>query len=195
MSAEELAKRGDETTACPCFFRGDTSPQMGHALAAASRVLRRFRRRPSRICWETNGGMNPGVLRHVARRSLDSGGTVKFDLKAWDARLHEALRGADNHRTLENFRWLAEFGRRRGAPPLAVAGTVLIPGYVDEVGPSPDSSPRSIPHSLLGFHPQFFMSDLPATSRAHANRCERAARETGLANVRLGNRHLLSDAY
>ena len=52
-----------------------------------------------------------------------------------------------------------------------------------------------IPYALLAFHPQFYMSDLPTTSRDHAMECLRAARECGLTSVRIGNLHLLSDRY
>jgi pyruvate formate lyase activating enzyme len=52
-----------------------------------------------------------------------------------------------------------------------------------------------IPYSLLGFHPHFFVPDLPRTSVRHAEAAEVAAREAGLTRVRVGNRHLLSRAY
>jgi len=71
-----------------------------------------------------------------------------------------------------------------------------VPGYIDArevaaiagfiVGLNPD-----IPYSLLAFHPQFYMSDMPLTSKTLANQCVRAARDSGLKNVRLGNVHLL----
>lgn len=35
------------------------------------------------------------------------------------------------------------------------------------------------------------MNDLPCTSVRHAQAAEAAAREAGLTNVRVGNRHLL----
>ncbi len=49
----------------------------------------------------------------------------------------------------------------------------------------------SIPYSLLAFHPQFYMNDLPTTSRAQAERCEAAAAEAGLTRVKIGNVQLL----
>lgn len=52
-----------------------------------------------------------------------------------------------------------------------------------------------IPYALLGFHPHFYMPDLPRTSVRHAEESEAAARAAGLPNVRIGNRHLLSQAY
>jgi pyruvate formate lyase activating enzyme len=48
-----------------------------------------------------------------------------------------------------------------------------------------------IPYSLLAFHPQFRMADLPVTPRPLANRCLAAARQAGLKRVFLGNEHLL----
>ncbi len=48
-----------------------------------------------------------------------------------------------------------------------------------------------IPFSLLAFHPQFYMSDLPLTPKRLAESCLRTAREAGLNNVRIGNIHLL----
>jgi hypothetical protein len=39
------------------------------------------------------------------------------------------------------------------------------------------------------------MRDLPRTSFAHAQNALAAARDAGLRNVRIGNRHLLSREY
>ena len=50
-----------------------------------------------------------------------------------------------------------------------------------------------IPYSLLAFYPQFYLHDLPTTSRGHALRCKEAAEKMGLKNVHLGNVHLLRD--
>jgi pyruvate formate lyase activating enzyme len=48
-----------------------------------------------------------------------------------------------------------------------------------------------IPYALLGFAPQFCMSDFSTTSREQADACVEAARRAGLRRVRLANRHLL----
>jgi pyruvate formate lyase activating enzyme len=48
-----------------------------------------------------------------------------------------------------------------------------------------------IPYALLAFAPNFYMHDLPCTSARHAQEAEHAARQAGLLNVRVGNRHLL----
>jgi pyruvate formate lyase activating enzyme len=71
-----------------------------------------------------------------------------------------------------------------------------VPGYIDEeeirniaafiAGLNPE-----IPYSLLAFHPQFMMDDLPVTSRSHAENCLEAARSAGLKHVHVGNIHLL----
>jgi pyruvate formate lyase activating enzyme len=75
-----------------------------------------------------------------------------------------------------------------------------VPGYVDarevsQIARFIASLDPAIPYSLLAFYPHFFMGDLPTTSRRHANECLKAAKAAGLANVKIGNLHLLSDLY
>ncbi len=192
MSARELADQAGTRAACVCYFGGDPTPQMPHALAA-SRILAQ---RGLHVCWETNGSMNPRLLHQAVRLSLATGGTVKFDLKAWDRSLHMALTGADNRRTLENFARAAEMGRSRAEPPLVVASTLLVPGYVDAqevraIARFIAALDRNIPYVLLAFAPAFLMHDLPCTSSAHAREALEAAQAEGLTRVRTGNRHLL----
>jgi pyruvate formate lyase activating enzyme len=196
VPAEELAAAVDGRTHCACFFGGDPSAQMPHALATA----RRLARRGVRVCWETNGSMNPRFLQSAVKLSLATGGIVKFDLKAFSSGTHRALTGADNRRTLENFVLACSWRRWREKPPLVVASTLLIPGVIDakEVGLIAAfiaQQGKDIPYALLAFHPQFLLSDLPATSRKHAWEAQQAAREAGLENVRVGNLHLLGSAY
>ncbi len=198
VSASSLAEQVDEKTACICYFGGDPTPQLPHALRAARLALERNRGRILRICWETNGSMHPALLRKAAEISLESGGCIKFDLKAWSEELNLALCGVTNRRTLDNFRLLAQYVEERPSPPFLVASTLLVPGYIgkEEVANIASfiaSLNPEIPYSLLGFHPQFFMSDLPTTSRHVAYECLEAAKEAGLKNVRVGNLHLLSD--
>ncbi len=197
-SAEELAAQAHERTFCVCYFGGDPTPQMPHALAT-SRLLAE---QGVAVCWETNGSMHPRFLDRAVDLSLRTGGCVKFDIKALDDNLHRALTGVSNRRTLENFcraaRRIPE--RPSAASPLVIASTLLVPGYVDAeevgriaafiAGVDPD-----IPYALLGFHPHFFVPDLPRTSVRHAEEAEAAARAAGLTRVRLGNRHLLSRDY
>jgi len=144
--------------------------------------------------------MHPALLRQAAELSFNSGGCIKFDLKAWSEELHIALCGVSNKRTLENFRLLAEHIRKRASPPFLVASTLLIPGYIDKdevsrIAAFISSLSADIPYALLAFHPQFMMNDLPPTSRRHAEECLEAAKAQGLRNVRLGNIHLLGNDY
>lgn len=72
----------------------------------------------------------------------------------------------------------------------------MVPAYVeaDEVGKIARfiaGIDCSIPYSLLAFHPQFHMSDLPTTTAQLARACSLAATEAGLLRVHVGNVHLL----
>ncbi len=144
--------------------------------------------------------MHPSLLRQAAEIALNSGGCIKFDLKAWDEQLHIALCGVSNRRTLENFQLLAAYAKTRPSPPLLIASTLLVPGYVDKQEVSRIagficSLDPDIPYSLLVFSPQFVMRDLPPTSRRHAEECLAEAKSQGLTRVRLGNAHLLGGDY
>jgi len=144
--------------------------------------------------------MHPALLRQMAQLSLDSGGCIKFDLKAWSENLHVALCGVRNKRTLDNFRLVAECIHRRSSHPLLIASTLLVPGYIDveeisNIAAFIAAISPEIPYALLGFHPQFMMRDLPPTSRRHAMECLEAAGAAGLKRVRLGNIHLLGGDY
>jgi pyruvate formate lyase activating enzyme len=195
-SAESLAASVDDTTACICFFGGDPAPQLPFALQAARLARERNPGRILRICWETAGAMAPELLDSMVDMALSSGGCIKVDLKAWDPSLHRALTGNSNERSLDNFRRAASRMGDRPDPPLLIASTLLVPGYIDEqeVGRLArflaDIDPN-IPYSLLGFHPQFFLSELPPTSKSQAYSCLETARGQGLTNVRIGNRQVL----
>jgi pyruvate formate lyase activating enzyme len=196
LSAQELAGAANRHTFCVCYFGGDPASQMTHALAA-SRLLAA---RGVRVCWETNGSMHPKLLDQALELSLTSGGCIKFDLKAYDEAIHRALTGAGNRRTLDNFARAARRSGERPDPPLVVASTLLVPGYVDaaEVGTIARfiaGLNPNIPYALLAFGPNFYMPDLPCTSVRHAAEAEAAARSAGLTQVRVGNRHLLSHEY
>lgn len=196
-SVAELASAVTAETRCICYFGGDPTCQVDHALAAATLAREQYPRRILRICWETNGSMSPPAAEQMAELSLDSGGCVKFDLKAWDDPLHRALCGQSNRRTLENFRRLGQWISRRPDPPLLVASTLMVPGYVDatqvaQIAKFLAGIDPSIPYALLAFHPAFEMGDLPITSRREATDCLAAAQAAGLTRVRIGNIHLLS---
>lgn len=200
VSAQELANAVDDHTSCICYFGGDPTPQWSHAIRASRLAVDNTKGRILRICWETNGSMAPSLLKQGVEISLKSGGCIKFDLKTWSEELHIALCGVSNKRTLENFRLLVDYAETRPEPPFLIASTLLIPGYVekDEVSHIASfiaSLDPNIPYTLLGFHPHFAMTDLPRTSKRHAEECLAAAEAQGLKRVRLGNIHLLSSAY
>ncbi|HIE16735.1 MAG TPA: radical SAM protein [Dehalococcoidia bacterium] len=200
ISPSELAEAVDELTSCICYFGGDPSPQLPHALRASRLAITKSKGRILRICWETNGTMHPALLKQAAALSLESGGCIKFDLKTWNENLHIALCGISNKRTLENFHFLADYAKTRPVPPFLVASTLLIPGYIDQqevsnIATFIASLDPNIPYALLAFHPDFLMTDLPTTSRQHAERCLKAAKEAGLHRVRIGNIHLLRNEY
>ncbi|MBW2087073.1 MAG: radical SAM protein [Deltaproteobacteria bacterium] len=200
VSSKDLADAVDEKTTCICYFGGDPTPQILHALKASRLARQQNPGRILRVCWETNGAMQEPFLSMMAEITLESGGCVKFDLKAWDERIHYALCGVGNQKTLENFETLSGRISQRPDPPFLLASTLLVPGYVDEdevkaiasymAGLNPD-----IPYNLLAFHPLFYLRDFPTTSRRHALRCQEAAKRAGLRRVHIGNIHLLGDDY
>ena len=193
---EDLTRAVDPKTSCICYFGGDPSPQLPFSLKAARLARHQKKDEILRICWETNGSMNPDLLDQMMALAVRSGGCVKFDLKAWDKNLHVALTGVENQRTIDNFTRAAAYISQRSRPPVLIANTLLVTGYIDAdevaaIARFIASLDPNIPYSLLAFHPQFYMSDLPLTSRVQADRCRQAALDAGLKNVRIGNAHLL----
>lgn len=137
------------------------------------------------------------LVRAVGKNTGESCGCIKTVLKAWKKTLHIALTGVTSRQTLANFEWLAKRACKRPELPLLIASTLMVPGYIDareisfiagliaKLGPT-------IPHSLLGFHPDYRMTDLPPTSREQALECVAAARQAGLLRVKVGNVHGIS---
>ncbi|SFM71848.1 radical SAM protein [Thermodesulforhabdus norvegica] len=195
-SVEFLASLPDSRTSCVCFFGGDPSPQLPYAIRVVNQMLAARQSRILRICWETNGMASIPFLKYMLEVSKKTGGCIKVDLKAWDRRIHMALCGVDNDHILRNFAYLASRAKERLEPPLVIASTLLVPGYVDaeEVFNIARFIARfdpDIPYSLLAFAPQFEMKDFRPTSARQAGECFEAAREAGLKRVRIANRHLL----
>jgi len=199
MSAESLAAKADRHVSCICFFGGDPSVQMPHALKASEMALERAgdEGRILRICWETNGYWRRELALKAAELSYVSGGNVKFDLKTWDENLNQALCGVSNASTLAQFKMIGDkYFKKRSELPILTVSILLVPGYVDveevrglasfiaEIDPM-------IPYTLLAFYPQYVLTDLPTTSRDLAYQCRDVAKEY-LDNVRIGNIHLLS---
>jgi len=192
VPADELISVASSDTFCICFFGGDPSPQMPHALSVSTVLAENG----VRICWETNGMMATKYLDRALDLSLNTGGCIKFDLKAYDDHLHKALTGISNRPVQDNFLRAADRFEERPDNPLVIASTLLVPGYIekDEVYQIARFIARinpDIPYSLLAFAPQFFMADMPFTSSKQAKEAEAAAHEAGLTNVHIGNRHLL----
>ncbi|MCK4478675.1 radical SAM protein [Candidatus Bathyarchaeota archaeon] len=199
ISAQQLASKVNGKTSCICFFGGDPSTQMPHALKTSQTALREAsdKNKILRICWETNGRMLPNYAQQAAELSLKSGGNMKFDLKTWNENLNKVLCGTSNKATLENFQKIGKkYYNQRPELPILTASTLLIPGYVDTQEVEgiakfiAEISPQ-IPYTLLAFYPAYILNDLPTTSRKHAHNCYITAKKH-LNNVRIGNIHLLS---
>jgi pyruvate formate lyase activating enzyme len=187
MSVDDLASWADDNTACICYFGGDPTPQIMHALNVAEKVN-------TRICWETNGAFSRGLARKIGKTAFASGGTIKIDLKTYSENLNYALCGSSNKNTLANFKYIYESFQRKD-PPILVASTLLVPGYIDEkevshIAEFIGSIDPDIPYCLLAFHPHFKMQDLPYTSRDLAHSCLKAAQKY-LNYIDLGNVWLL----
>jgi pyruvate formate lyase activating enzyme len=172
---------------------------MPHALRTSQLAVERAvdEKRVLRICWETNGYWKEKLALKATELSLNSGGNVKFDLKAWDQNLNVALCGVSHEPTLKSFKLVGEkYFRMRPELPVLTASTLLVPGYVDQEEVSNIARfvaevDSRIPYTLLAFHPQYVMTDLPTTSREQAAKCYEVARKH-LGNVRIGNINLLS---
>jgi pyruvate formate lyase activating enzyme len=181
----------DPTVRCVCYFGGSPEPQMAYALRVSERIIEESGN-SKKICWEWNGCGNPKLVKRAADLSSKSGGVVKFDLKARNPVLALALCGVDNARSFENFSLVA---KAFADGDVLTATTLLVPYYVDAEEVSAiarfiaDINP-AIPYSLLIFHPDFFMDDLPVTPKKQVDDCCQAARQY-LKRVNIGNVHLL----
>jgi len=191
MSEDELIKRSlSSQVRCVCFFGGSPEPQLHFALRVSRRIVEESRGKVH-ICWEWNGSASPNLVRQAAELSRESGGTVKFDLKAFNKNLHLALCGVENQRTLDNFKMLA----RIYGEELLTATTLLVPYYIDEqevenIASFIAQNNPHIPYSLLVFHPDYLLDDLPVTPREQVFDCyDRAVKH--LKRVNIGNRQLL----
>jgi pyruvate formate lyase activating enzyme len=199
MSAEALAEKVDNHVSCICYFGGDPSPQMPHSLEVSRIALEKANaeKRILRICWETNGYMNPKLAEKAAAYALESGGNIKFDLKTWSEELNIALCGVSNKPALKNFKMLGEkFYKKRKELPVLCASTLLVPGYIDaeeveNIARLVSEIDPDVPYTLLAFYPCYVMNDLSTTSRKQALECQKVA-EKHLKSVRIGNIHLLS---
>lgn len=186
----------DKTITCWCFFGGSPEPQLPGCISASEAVIESLPQgRILRICFEWNGCGNADLVLKASEISLRTGGNVKFDLKCWSEPLSLLLSGVSNRRAFENFEAVARRFFDSREVPVITATTLLVPWYVDEeeverIAEFISSIDDGIPYSLLVFHPDFVMDDLPVTPREQVLRCLRAAKRH-LRRVNLGNVHLL----
>ena len=206
ISVEELVESVNGRTTCVCFFGGDPGPVAPHALVSARRMRRRAEEiglRVFRICWETNGLWNKKLFREAVKLSLETGGIVKIDFKAWSPKIYYALTGIEPRHVetiRENIAFAAELAGERRRPPLLVVSTLLVPGYIDEYEIDMMTRyvaelDRDTPYVFLGFHPDYMLGDLPPTSRRHALRAVEIARGNGLRRIYVENTWLLGNDY
>ena len=201
ISAEELAEvvlRNRKIT-CICYFGGSPEPHLPFTIRVNDIILREKGNRIIRICYEWNGAGNKYLVRRVGEQVLQSGGIIKFDLKAPNSKLNYALSGVPNDAVFDNFKMLYdEFWHERPEVPILGATTLLVPGYimpedVEEIAKFIASVDPEIPYSLLIFHPDFMMRDLPVTPRKIVFESYERARKY-LKRVHIGNKFLLSVA-
>lgn len=190
ITASSLAAQCNRQTFCVCFFGGDPSCQLLHALEAARSVEEKVL-----VCWETNGASRSDLIVAMYRVSAKSGGMLKFDLKALDPNIHLALTGVSNRQTLQNFALVARRNREEGKDVVA-ASTLLVPGYVPpgevaDIAHFIASLDPNIPYTLLAFTPNCFFHDLPSTTKRHASEALEACRRAGLQRVKVENVFIL----
>jgi len=199
----EKALKNDRIT-CICFFGGDPGPHIIDALYISRKIVENKGSSIKRICWETNGLVNTEIMREMARLSLESGGIVKIDWKAWTPSVYQALTGIDGYRAVErikkNVELVAKLGKSREEIPLLVISVLLVPGYVDtlevlNIAKYIVSIDSKIPLILLAFHPDHLLRDLPPTSKRHAYEAYKIAKEVGVERVYIGNEWLLGNYY
>ncbi|MFX0087046.1 MAG: radical SAM protein [Candidatus Hodarchaeota archaeon] len=181
---------------CICWFGGSPEPQLPWALRASKKAITEFENRIIRVCWEWNGAGNPKLVQNAVKLSLDTGGNAKFDLKYFNQTLSRLLSGVSNKQSFKNFKVCFDKFYNKREEPVLTATTLLIPGYIDSVEVGQIAKflgelDENIPYSLLVFHPDSFLSDLPITSKNQVNKCFLIAKKH-LKNVHIGNKHLLA---
>jgi pyruvate formate lyase activating enzyme len=183
---------------CICYFGGSPEPQLPFAIHTMEQCKTRFPDRLLRQCFEMNGQGNSRLVKRMGKLVEESGGIVKFDLKAHSDGVYQALCGIPKKAAYDNFTMLADSFTfdDRDYPPL-MATTLLVPHYVDEFEVTKIAqflkslNKPSIEYSLLIFHPRHLMRDLPVTPLDQAQRCYDAVkRELGKA-PHVGNIGLL----
>lgn len=201
MKAEELANLilKDKDYTCVCWFGGSPEPQSPFVWNV-SRIIRekaKEENRILRICLESNGNFSWHWLKKIAKLSLESGGGIKFDLKASrNSSINIALSGVSNEASYKNFEKLVNYHQKRPEVPFLRASTLLVPHYIDleevkSIVKFIADLDKTIPYSLLAFYPHYIFTDVGLTSKSFAEKCFQIAKKAGLQKVNLGNVHLL----
>ena len=187
---------------CVCYFGGDGGGPHAPFSVKASKEIRERATGIMRICWETNGIWRSDLMQAAAEIAHESGGNIKFDLKAPPSStspLSEILSGVKNDQAFTNFEQVFHKIGKDSATgiPVQMGTILLVPGYVDvpeveAIARIVGSLDPEIPLSLLVFHPQWNMRDLPITPRRQVLRCKEAASHY-CNNIHIGNLNLLID--
>ncbi len=183
---------------CVCYFGGSPEPQLPFTISLMEACKTRFETRLLRQCFEMNGQGNPALMKKMGKLVEESGGIVKFDLKAYSESVYQALCGISKEASFDNFTMLADTLSfdERDYPPL-MATTLLVPHYIDEFEVTQiarflkNLNQPSIEYSLLIFHPRHLMRDLPVTPLDQAQRCYDAVKSELGKPPHIGNIGLL----
>ncbi len=183
---------------CVCYFGGSPEPQLPFTIRVMEACKTRFKNRLLRQCFEMNGQGKPAVIKKMGKLAEDSGGIIKFDLKAYSDSVYQALCGNSKKASFDNFTMLADnlCFDDRDYPPL-MATTLLVPHYIDEYEVTQiarflkDLNQPSIEYSLLIFHPRHLMRDLTFTPLKQAQRCYDAVKRELGKPPHIGNIGLL----
>lgn len=199
-SVDEIVDKtlSNNRISCWCWFGGSPEPQMSFTFKSQKQLLQeKADDRIVRFCYEWNGDGNPNNALRAGKYACESGGNIKFDVKAWDPVVHYALTGMDNTRVLDNIRNIYDKHAAHRSPENPVLGfsTLLVPYYVgpeeiEGIAKFLAEIDPDLPYSLLIFHPDFQMFDLPITPTDQVRECERIA-QTYLNRVNVGNKHLM----
>ncbi|MFX1513945.1 MAG: radical SAM protein [Promethearchaeota archaeon] len=197
----EKVVQNNERISCICWFGGDGGgPQASFTVKASQKCFENIKDRILRLCWETNGLWRKDIMKKAGELALESGGNIKFDLKAPPSStspLSEVLSGVPNEMSYDNFSLIAEeFYPARKDLPTLMGCTLLVPGFitakeVDQIAEFIAQFDSKIPYSLLVFHPCWNLADLPRTPRKQVFAAKEVA-EKHLETVHVGNLHLLS---
>jgi len=166
---------------CICYFGGSPEPHLPFTIRANREIIERKGGRIIRLCYEWNGAGNPKLVK-----------------KAGDSKISIALSGVPNRQTYKNFEMLYHEYWDEAKIPIITATTLLVPGYItpddiEEIARYIAELNPEIPYSLLIFHPDWKMRDLPITPRKIVYEAEKRARKY-LKNVHIGNKFLLATA-